>query len=309
MRRVRKTFAALIFTGLVALPMTGQAQSPPPFTTSAAPPPFTTPASPTAVTDSFDSTLQRAQQLTQAERHQEALAAWQAAYAMRQRPGLLFEIGRAQQRLGQAAEAAASFRRFLTADPNPPPALKQEAEQSIIRLERLSTAGLIPIAGSGAVGRDELAAALPYKVIKRRYHGGMRAGGITLFAIGYAAAFLSGIIMGPIFVGSNSRDDKAIAAGSFCLLIPVAGPFLSGIVTPSVGASSGYSGSGSTLALIWTLPWLLTSGGMQASGVGMWVGAYKHPQNVIVPNLPEVSWRITPYSTRDGAGMAATVNF
>lgn len=306
MRRVRKTFAALIFAGLVAIPELSEAQSPPPFTAPA--------PAPALVSDQFDATLQRAQQLTQAERHQEALTAWQAAYAMRQRPGLLLEIGRSQQRLGQAAEAAASFRRFLAADPNPPPALKQEAEQAIIRLEGLSTKGLIPLGSGGAVGRDELAAVLPYKVVKRRYHNGMRAGGITLFAIGYAAAFITGIVMGPLFVGENSQDEKGIAAGSFCLLVPVAGPFLSGIVAPAVASSRGSStyyssSSASTLALIWTLPWILTSGGMQAAGVGMWAGAYRHPQSIVVPNAPEVSWRVLPYTTRDGAGMAATVNF
>lgn len=305
MRSVRKTFAALIFVGLVAIPAVSEGQAPPFTAVATADPP---------ASDTFDSTLQRAQQLTQAERHQEALQAWQAAYAMRQRPGLWLEIGRAQQRLGQAAEAAASFRRFLTADPNPPPALKQEAEQAIIRLEQLSTSGLVPSGSRVSVGRDDLAAVLPYKVVKRRYHGGMRAGGITLFAIGYAAAFITGIVMGPLFVGQSSQDDKGIAAGSFCLLVPVAGPFLSGIVAPAVAAgrsSSSYysSSSASTLALIWTLPWILTSGGMQASGVGMWAGAYRHPQNIVVPNAPEVSWRFAPYTTRDGAGMAASVNF
>jgi hypothetical protein len=304
MRRVRSSFGALIFAGLVAIPFTSAASpqvAQPPFATEA-------PASP----ESFEGLLQRAQQLTAAERHQEALQTWQAAYAMRQRPGLWLEIGRSQQRLGLAAEAAASFRRFLAADPNPPPALKLEAEQAIVRLEGLSGPGLFPGGSSGRpMARDELAAMLPYKVVKRRYHAGMRTGGITLFAIGYAAAFLTGIVMGPLLVGDSGSEDKGLAAGSFCLLIPVAGPFLSGVVAPVVAASggSGFSNSGSTLALIWTLPWLFTGGGMQAAGVGMWVGSYRHPQNVVVPNAPEVSWRFTPYANRDGAGFAATGNF
>ncbi len=310
MRRVRQTIVGLSLSvglglGLLATPRAQAATqaADAPLPSSVAMPPL----------DSFEAAIARAQQLTHDERHGDALQAWQAAYALRQRPGLLLEIARSQQRLGLAAAAVESYRRFLTADPNPPSQLKVEAEQAIARLERLSRPGG---AAAGALPQLDMASVMPYKVVKRKYHGGMRAGGISLFAIGYAAAFISGLTMGPIFINDSSSSDRAVGAGSFCLLIPVLGPFLSAIVTPAMATSSSSSSyyrsnDASSLALVWSLPWILTSGAMQVIGVGLWAGAYRHPQNVIVPNVPDVvsSLRIAPYSTPNGGGLTLSGAF
>jgi tetratricopeptide (TPR) repeat protein len=64
----------------------------------------------------------------------EAMAAFQAAYAVRPDPAFLFDIGQCQRRLGRREEALASYRAFLRERPNSEK--RDVVERLIASLER-----------------------------------------------------------------------------------------------------------------------------------------------------------------------------
>lgn len=74
------------------------------------------PAGSSAPPVTFAAQYQRAMELYKAERFPEAIAAFEAAYAIDKDPKLLINIGRAHHRLGHPVEAIASYARFLQED-------------------------------------------------------------------------------------------------------------------------------------------------------------------------------------------------
>lgn len=271
------------------------------------------PSAAPAVPGDFDSLVAQAQKLVAEERHSEALRLWHAAYTQRQRPDLLVHIARAEQRLGLADAALDAYKRYLTAEPNPPPELRTEAEQAIARLSRLGTAtpavgvapGPGPMAAAGPSGMpmayDEDGRPVPLRMVTRKYHNGMRTAGIVLTSIGYGVSFIVGMTMGSIFLGtSSSRSrDYALGQGAFTLLIPVAGPFISSIVLPTTYEKES--------VYYWSLPMMFTLGAVQVIGVGLWAGAYRHPQKRLVPLANDL--RIVPTVAPGYAGLSGGFNF
>lgn len=275
----------------------------------ALPPPPAPTAAP-AVQGDFDALVAQAQKLVAEERHSEALRLWHAAYTQRQRPDLLVHIARAEQRLGLADAALDAYRRYLTAEPNPPPELRSEAEQAIARLSRMSTAtpaiGVQPgpmAAGTSAMPMafDEEGRTVPLRMVTRKYHNGMRTAGIVLTSVGYGISFIVGMTMGSIFLGtSSSRSrDYTLGQGAFTLLIPVAGPLVSSIVLPTTYESQS--------VYYWSLPMMFTVGAVQIIGVGLWAGAYRHPQKRLVPMANNL--RIVPTIAPGYAGLGGGFNF
>jgi Outer membrane protein beta-barrel domain/Tetratricopeptide repeat len=69
-----------------------------------------------------------------AGRYDQAIASYQAAYDLAPRPGVLFNIGRAYHKKGDAKHALEYYRRYLTDEPNGPVA--SEARTYVADLER-----------------------------------------------------------------------------------------------------------------------------------------------------------------------------
>jgi hypothetical protein len=77
------------------------------------------------------------------------------------------------------------------------------------------------------------------------------------------------------------------------LLIPIAGPFISGLMMPSV---------------YWTVPWILVDGAAQVAGLAMAIVGATHKKRVAVIGMDD-RLRITPYATADGGGISAIGRF
>jgi tetratricopeptide (TPR) repeat protein len=67
----------------------------------------------------------------------EALTEFQAAYAARQMPLLLVNIGRTMQKLGRPKEALSHYERFLRAEPKIDPDTKKRVEDYIVQVKAL----------------------------------------------------------------------------------------------------------------------------------------------------------------------------
>lgn len=271
--------------------------------------PLAVPTGPPMVAGDFDALVAQAQQAVAEERHSDALRLWHAAYTQRQRPELLLHIARAEQRLGLTDAALDAFRRYLTAEPNPPPALRSEAEQALVNLSRLSRPvlppqqlvppGAAPVPGMPPAFDDE-GRPVPLRVVSRRYNSSMRTAGIVLASIGYGVSFLVGVSMGSILITQSSSKDRAFGRGAFTLLVPIAGPLISGIVMPLTydTQSVGY----------WSMPWIFTAGAMQIIGIGLWAGAYRHPQKKLVPAYAS-DLRVVPAVGPGFAGLTSGFSF
>ena len=302
---------ALSFSPAIAL-----GQSPP--SPAAAP---ATLAGDAQVEASYRDQLLRAQELARAGRRSEALALFQAAYALKQEPGLLLEIARLQHGLGLGAEAIDHYRRYLIADPAAPAAFREEAARDIAQINALLSGAPL-----GAGPHDtalapptSLATPLPPGsppppvglnepvVLRRTHHNGMIAAGWSLLSIGYAAAFATGLSMGLLWGGDcyssgpYSCSTPNSAAG-WTLLIPVVGPVISSIVAPATSRQA------VTYGLVWDLPWLLTDLPMQLVGLGLIIQGYKTPQHYLSrKRLSQLMVR--PYSNPGGAGLVASGRF
>ena len=252
--------------------------------------------------DPFMVHLQNARAQFERDQYQSALSEYQAAYALRQHPLLLLEMARTHQRLGNQREAVTLYRRYLTASDDPRDVHRAEAERAVERLQMLLPEGT-------TAPRPALSptAELPYRVITRPHHRGMVAAGWTLFSIGYAAAFGTGIGMGIAWNSTNCYPNSYYctsypsSAAGWTLLIPIAGPLISGIIAPVTSHSSSY-------ALAWTLPWLLADLPFQVIGLALLWKGYKTPQKLIVPSFVQ-NVQIKPYSHQTGAGLTMTGSF
>lgn len=300
---------ALSFSPAIAL-----GQSPP----SPTAPPATL-AGDAQVEASYRDQLLRAQELARQGRRSEALALFQAAYVLKQEPGLLLEIARLQHGLGLGAEAIDHYRRYLIADPAAPAAFREEAARAIAQINALLS-GSTPVASpNGTATATSLSAPPPAGsppppvglsepvVLRRTHHNGMIAAGWSLLSIGYAAAFATGLSMGLLW-GGDCYSSGAYgcstpnSAAGWTLLIPVVGPVISSIVAPATSRQA------VTYGLVWDLPWLLTDLPMQLVGLGLIIQGYKTPQHYLSrKRLSQLMVR--PYSNPGGAGLVASGRF
>ena len=281
--------------------------------------PPTTVAGDAQVEASYRDQLLRAQELARAGRRSEALALFQAAYVLKQEPGLLLEIARLQHGLGLGAEAIEHYRRYLIADPAAPAAFRDEAAQAIAQISALLSGSPPVVRPHGTAPTTNLSTPLPPGspppavglnepvVMRRGHHNGMIAAGWSLLSIGYAAAFATGLSMGLLWggdcysSGAYGCSNPSSAAG-WTLLIPVAGPVISSIVAPATSRQA------VTYGLVWDLPWLLTDLPMQLVGLGLIIQGYKTPQHYLSrKQLSQIMVR--PYSNPGGAGLVASGRF
>ena len=257
----------------------------------------------------FDIHQVRARMLFEQENYYAALSEFQAAYSLRQHPILLFDMARTQQRLGNHSEAITLYRRYLTAADDSLDLHRGEAQRELARLQTLSLPPSAITASSSPIPSRAQESTLPYRVTSRPHHHGLQAAGWSLFSVGYAGAFATGIAMGLLwggscliyYVGTASCSQPSSAAG-WTLLIPVAGPLISGIVAPATTSSSNSYG------LAWTLPWLLADMPFQVVGLVLIIKGYQTPQHVVEPNFL-TSLQLRPYSSQTGGGLVLSGKF
>lgn len=133
---------------------------------------------------------------------------------------------------------------------------------------------------------------------QRRY--GMMAAGISLLAAGYLAA----LVAGSVYLAAEARTKdfgSSEAVGCYrtstgLLLVPVAGPFFSGVVAPTCFYNSG-------VLLYWSLPWIVLDGAAQVAGLTLTiVGARRRRPQTVNPGSAGLQLRIAPML---GAGTLA----
>ena len=93
--------------------------------------------------------------------------------------------------------------------------------------------------------------------------------GALIWAAGYLPAFVVPLVLWPR-VDTNGGPS---ALANYSLLVPVAGPLVSAIAAPA----QAQDGTGRAVMSSWSVPWLLTSGLVQATGLAIFVlGARPH---------------------------------
>lgn len=246
----------------------------------------------------FEAHLVRARMLFEQENYYAALSEFQAAFSLRQQPVLLFDMARTQQRLGNHSEAITLYRRYLTAADDSLDLHRGEAQRELARLQSLAILPTAITAPPSTLPSRVQESALPYRVISRPHHYGMQAAGWSLFGMGYAAAFATGIAFG---ISGRAGSQPSSAAG-WTLLIPVAGPLISGIVAPATTSRDGI------LSLVWTLPWLFVGMPAQVAGAVLIIKGYQTPQHVVEPNFLS-SLQLRPYNSQTGGGLVLSGKF
>jgi hypothetical protein len=255
--------------------------------------------------DEFQDHLDHAGTLAQADRYKEALAELDAAYALRQSPRVLYMMAKVHQRLGDAKAALASYESFLTADADPDPRFRSDAQDQAAKLKHLLGKDAPP-SPPVTPAREPSVAELPYDVhYETKPSPGLMTGGAVLFGSGYLAA----VISGSIFLGQGNSSsgpgcsyqytngsynpvcpgNLQVAGGT--LLIPVLGPFIAALAyrEPS-----------------WSTSWPLIDGVAQVGGLAMMIHAAKHPKKVPVYGQ---QFQVLPYGGKTGSGLRVVGQF
>ncbi|MBL9003696.1 MAG: tetratricopeptide repeat protein [Myxococcales bacterium] len=192
----------------------------------------------------------------------DALSHYEQAYARNPQPAVLYRMASLHDQLDHPRQALTLYRRYLAQNPNLPDERQAEVATHIARL----TLAVQDASSEPATRRDVDAPAASAGSLRSP---GMLAAGLSIWGTSYLAAAVVGSL---ILAGSTSsqiqRQHSAgsigqVQAASGVLLIPVAGPFVSSGLIPSVE---------------WTLPWIFIGGGTQLLGMILTIaGARRHP--------------------------------
>ncbi|HRI54296.1 MAG TPA: hypothetical protein PLW65_29350 [Pseudomonadota bacterium] len=119
---------------------------------SAAPPEAAVLPSPAAApaAASFQQHYEAAVQLYLSERYPEALKEFEAAYAVRQLPRLLINIGTTHRKLGEAKAALSAYEAYLRIEPNPDPEVKKKLDEALSQVHSMLNVAAAP----AAAGKD-----------------------------------------------------------------------------------------------------------------------------------------------------------
>lgn len=151
------------------------------------------------------------------------------------------------------------------------------------------------LAGKGSWERHGNELVLHHRGGTSGRRSGMLAAGITLLSLGYTPALITGglftLFMGPNDVGSS-------------LLVPVLGPFLSGMMALSGRNDLELSGRG---ANVWAWTWMLVDGATQVTGLALLIAGARARPGATPSFLERV--HILPYSTQNGGGVTVSGKF
>lgn len=204
-------------------------------------------------------------------KYEESIAAFQKAYALRQLPRLLLNLGQLYRKLGRAREALGYYELYLRVEPNPEPKLKVELDQYIQQTramleaaQRIQTES--EIARQQAAQERRLDAASPPMPSGRDERAGNIAPDVPLSAAGVAPAPGNASRAGEQRL---TRDVAAASESPGAVAIQPAQP--SQRAAPPAPVASGPSEQHSALHKQWWL-WTLVGIGVVGIGVGVTAG-------------------------------------
>lgn len=208
--------------------------------------------------------LQRANQLISDGKLAPACEALSEAYAASRDPQLQLRLGRLYVRLDRPAEARAAFQRFLDEAAAPHPALREEAQRALRTLPapavEIPTAPALPPAAFATapelVVRD--LEVQPIEFADRRTPRLWKAG-LAIFLGGYVPSLITAAAMAPFL----DRIESPTPAANYSLMVPGLGPLISAVAAPASRSGPPYGPS----IVGWSLPVLITSGLVQATGL------------------------------------------
>ena len=103
--------------------------------------------SPAAPSSAFQQHYEAAVRLFLSEHYTEALKEFEAAYAVRQLPRLLINIGTTHRKLGEAKAALGAYEAYLRIEPNPDPEVKKKLDEALAQVH-----AMLSVAPSAAKG-------------------------------------------------------------------------------------------------------------------------------------------------------------
>lgn len=208
--------------------------------------------------------LQRANQLISDGQLAAACEALSEAYAASRDPQLQLRLGRLYVRLDKPADARAAFQRFLDEAKAPHPALREEAQRALRTLPappvEIVTAPALPPA-TFATAPELIVRDLevqPIEFADRRTPRLWKAG-LAIFLGGYVPSLITAVAIAP-YLG---EPDAPPPAANYALMVPALGPLISAAAAPASRDRGPYGPS----IVGWSLPVLITSGLVQATGL------------------------------------------
>lgn len=147
------------------------------------------------------------------------------------------------------------------------------------------------------------AVAVPWPMQRRtveQRNTGLWAAGLTL----WLSALVPAVAMGPIYAGNPVFGEKTDIDTHrnihYTLMIPVVGPFISGIWLPLVSEDR------SAAAKQYTVPWIVADGVAQLVGITMLVAGAQKTKYLLGPGASQIarSIRIVPYRSSDLGGQS-----
>ena len=226
---------------------------------------------------SYQQLLDSARLAAGESRFRDAVRDLEAAYALRQDPTLLLELGRGYRRLGDHARMVDYYTRYRIAAPSLTPEIKAELDAAV------------PPPPSAIVAPQLPPQPAELKLVNVvRPHRGMRIAGAMLFGFAYGAATIAGgdaILNG----GPEYRTGNSATAGGL-LFIPFIGPFASAAAFRDPR---------------WVGPWVAVDGVAQLLGLGLMIAS--HYRKETVKTLVPI--HLSPYASTDGAGLITRLDF
>lgn len=214
--------------------------------------------------DTFAEHQRRGAEYLQSQRYTQALVELQAAYALQQRPVLLYYIARCHHNMGQRHMAITYYDRYIVSEPDP-------AERAVAERHLAALTADSPV--EPAVSTEAVGDPAPLRRTERSGpRWGMVAAGATLFTLSYGSALIMGAmgLAGLSTFSSKGADVGLAQAGVGTLMVPLAGPLLSGFIirTPE-----------------WSVPWTLLNLPSQILGIVLLGAGAQRSRTPTAPSL------------------------
>lgn len=142
------------------------------------------------------------------------------------------------------------------------------------------------------------------RIVEKR-NTGLWAAGLTL----WLSALVPAVVMGPLYaenpVYGERADLETVQKIHYTLMIPVVGPFISGIWLPLVSSDRTYVG------IHYTVPWVVADGLAQLAGITMLIAGAQTTRYRLPPGASQIvrSLQIVPLRTPETTGLALSGRF